>query len=923
MWWSEPLWLLGLFFIAPLFWIGGFALGRFKPLEPKGLPVTKSSRNLKLITGLRVAAVALVIFALAGTYVWLPTYNQQTVIILDVSESIGPSQIEEARDAALEYIRRMPDGDRVAVVAFSEKPVVLTPLIEPRAALQVLETACLVADSPERSNLQAALRVGFELLNGQYGNRRILFFTDGRPTEGAPIMAFLNGLDPARTPPIFSIPIGLTSIGITGKGLEIPELIYPGEKIPVQWRVSAGIPQKTPVRIKVDGKLTATYSINLAMGNNSIALKIPPQPPGTHRLEVDAITKDGQAVPQSFTGGMFKVSGPAKILLLYDQQSEAALGRALRMQGMAVEEKSLAALGEAPEALDDYSTVILDNVPAPYISPRQQLLLRHYVAGGGGLLVIGGESSLGRGEYYASQLEEMLPVETDTRQRLIFNRAMILFVIDQSGSMSELVGKTTKLAAVLQGVAAALEELNPRDEVGLLAFDSTPTWVLPFTPAAKKTQIMNALAQVGSVGGGTDMGAAMREIINWFSISGPVRRHVVFLTDGNTGDGNFEAMSKQLKKLGVTITTIGVGEEINQALLENIARWGEGKFYRADLDKIPQIYQKEMIRVTRDLIQEGLFYPKIQTPAAFLDDLTKLAPNLPPLRGYLVAKPKSFATVYLHTGNAAKNDPLLVAWRYGNGQVAVFTSDSGRRWLAPWAGTQAYNLLWSRVVRLLERSNPAPGLRVSAQVEGDNADIVAEATGPDNRLQTGLFLTGRLKDEQSQPFNLIETAPGRYEASVHLPGSGIRQFEIYNSQSREWVAGWVWKPPGVEFSEPGPDLELLRQVSALTGGAVVALNELRPAPRSWSWAPYNLKTGLVILALLLLVIELGYRSVSLGQMKMAGAVFKAWWSTQMRLIELVREAKAESKEPERGHKQTMDAYRYLAERAKREKESLQ
>lgn len=619
--------------------------------------------------------------------------------------------------------------------------------------------------------------------------------------------------------------------------------------------------------------------------------------------------------------GMIKISGPAKILLLYDKTPEPALSRALRIQGIAVVEMSITSLGETPEALDNYTTVILDNVPAPYLTDRQQIVLHDYVTGGGGLLVIGGDSSLGRGEYYASRLEEMLPVETDTRQRLIFNRAMILFVIDQSGSMSDIVGETSKLTACLQGVAAAVKELNPQDEVGLLAFDSTPTWILPFTPAAKKTTITDALAQLGSEGGGTDMGAAMREIISEFSTTGPIRRHVIFFTDGNTGDGNFQLMSTQLKKLGVTITTVGVGEEINLPLLQNMARWGDGKFYRATLDKIPQIFQKEMIRVTRDLIQEGLFYPKVQTPAAFLNDLTGVEPNLPPIRGYLITKPKSFATIYLNTGKTGKNDPLLSVWRYGNGQVAVFTSDSGGRWLAPWSGTQAYNLLWSRVVRLIERSNPAVGLRASAQVEGDNAAIVVEAIGPDNRLQTGLFLTGRLKGEKSQPFNLTETAPGRYEAQVPLSGSGIQQFEIYNSRSHEWATGWVWKPAGAEFSELGPNLNLLKQISGATGGSMVSLHSFDLPIQSWGWAPYGLKIWLVILALALLVIELGYRSVSLGQMKMARAVFNAWWAIQMRLIELVRGTKNEEDQTEQEHKQTMDAYRYLAERVKKGKDA--
>lgn len=930
MGWSNPIWLLGLVLIVPLFWSSEFRkrvqrltqpqqLSTLAPKEQVELKKNLFTGNeiLKRLTVLRAITVTLVILSLAGTTVLVPTHHRQLVIILDTSASISQAQIEKSRLMALKMIHTLTPLDKVAVLVFAKEPSLVIPLMAANQAEAILENVSLNLEHPEKSNLQAALQLGFAILDKCRGNRAMVLFSDGRSNSGGSFTtAMLEGQ--MRNIQIFTVPVGQSRNGLIAKGLELPEIIHPGENILATWTVQTKQPQNIRVSLKLDEKILKQENLTISPGETAIPFNILTPMSGIHRVEVEVATDSGEPLPQAGRGGIIQISGPTRVLVLDGNQSpDLALVSALQTQGIRVDkerlnEDSIINVPESPQWLAGYSAVILDNVPALFLSDNQQKMLQNFVTGGGGLLVIGGDSSLGRGDYYATGLEDMLPVQTDTRQRIMFSKAQILFVIDNSGSMGEQVGKTSKLAAAVQGVTAAIGELNPQDEVGVLSFDTVPNWVVHFTAVSRKKEIMQALRNI-ETGGGTNIAAAVEEVSQNFS-PGPYRRHVVVLTDGLSETTSIRKLILKLKEQGVTITTIGIGNEINQQLLRDMARWGEGQFYRANLDQIPLVIQKETIRITRDLIQEGHFEPNIKMQASFLDGLG----HLPEVNGYLITKPKSLANVYLQVG---KQDPLIAAWRYGNGRVAVFTSDSGQRWLTPWITSGSYNRLWSQLVRFVERPNLDRGLRVSAQAEANMARIIVEATtdSETHRLKTGMQLIGYSSNNSEQSFRFQEIAPGRYQANVPLSLTGIEQFEIRDLQGTGRALAWVWAPPSSESMELGPDLGELGRLSVSTGGKVLGKNQMKLPPRHLAWEPLTLRNWLTCLALLLLLVELAYRSTALGQLSMARAVLESWWTAQMRVIEMVFGTHA-PQDTFKERTQTEEAYRYLAENARKRKE---
>ena len=929
LWWNRPIWLLAILLMIPILWPELLLRWRFKnqSLEALSGHSPRSSNGLRKLSRLRAIAVCAAILSLAGTGILIPTKNRQVVALVDVSASISPAQVEVSRGALLELLGRFNPGDRVAVIAFAGEPETIASFETPARLSMMLKTAALKAPRTGATNLEAAIRLGSRMLSEKGGNRCMILLSDGRPTVGGmdlPAMVRESDI------PIYVLGVGTSGSSLITRELRVPEVIHPQERVLVRWEVESDRVQNVIATILMDNRTVGREPVKLAAGRNTVLLPVQVKDPGIHRLDIRISDTAGKVLNQADSASLLNVTGPARVLVIHGDSPNSPITRALQTQGMQLTEEGVAGLPENANGLAGYGAVVLDNIPALYLSQGQQDALQGYTAGGGGLLVVGGDASLGRGEYYATGLEDLLPVQTDTRQRLFFSRANILFVIDHSGSMSEMVGKTSKQMAAMQGVAAAIEELNPQDRVGILTFDVEPTWVLRFTPAGQKNQIRRSLSRIGQ-GGGTDMSTAMEEVVKGFSSVGPVRRHVVILSDGQTTNADFNKICRKLKNLGVTITTIGIGEEVNETLLKDLARWGDGRYYRAQLDQIPTVIRKETVRVTRDQIQEGMFYPKIKTAAPFLE---VTAWNRFPVKGYLITKPKSMATVFLEIG---KQDPLLASWRYGNGRVAVFTSDSGGRWLSSWSGRPNFNQLWSQTIRSIERAAMDTGLRVTARAEAAAAVITVEAVGADGRLRPGLQLTGAALDDPPSGAtnagtanitgdNLVftETAPGHYEARVPLSGSGLKQFQVREAQSGEWSIGWLWNPPGQEKLSTGPDRSFLGNIAAAAGGSLLtAANPVLPLP-GWAWEKVPLQNWLILAALVCFLVELCIRSTSLGQMTMARAVFASWWEAQRRIISTIRGSRTEQEEREKQSRDNIyEAYRYLAERARRQREEDQ
>lgn len=913
MWWSNPIWLLAFILIFPILLYSNIAWIKkiFKNFNSKKSDDFKLNKILQNLTIVRIIIIIITILALAGTSILLPIKRHEIVILLDVSQSISKEQIEKSRINAIEMVRKMKKKDKISLITFAGDANILSDSLSRDETMHLLDTIQLNAPNTELTDLYNALRVGAELLKRKYGDRYMVLFSDGRPTHGDPLLttsADINSM------PIYTVPAGVTSNDVITKGLTIPEVVHRNENILTEWELASDKEQGINATIKIDDKIIEKRKIDLLKGSNKIQLAFNSGSSGIHNLAIEANARDGRFLNRVEIKSLFTVKGPPKVLIINGNRFNTPISKALSVQGFSVETRGIEGLPDTASGYIGYQAVILDNVHALYITEGQQEELQNYVSGGGGLLIVGGDSSLGRGDYYDTPLEEMLPVASDVRQRLFFARSSILFVIDHSGSMSEMVGGTSKQIAAMQGVARSIKELEPDDEVGILTFDEQPSWVVDFTAAKEIDAIMNKLSSLQE-GGGTNMENAFKEIVKTFFELGPRKRHVIVLTDGLTSSGNFQEFTNKLTSLGVTVSTIGIGNEVNDSLLRNIADWGNGKFYRATLDQIPKVMTKETIRMTRELMQEGNFKLIIKNQSSMIEGILDAGRNI---SGYILTRAKEMSSVYLETQNKEspdKMDPILISWRYGNGNVAVFTSDSGKRWLSSWSNTTSFNRLWSQVLRSIERGSLDQGLKTNAEIEAGSVHISVDAIGEDRKLKTGLKLIGRQIDNSGIIFNLNETLSGHYEAYVPIEGTGLMQYEIKDIHNDTFGLSWVWNTPWNELNNSGPDISMLEKISEISNGMVLNIKDYSMPKTRWALSRYRIDIFLLLLVLALFLVELFFRSTSFGQLSMVKALVSVWWTAQNKLVEVIKNAKFEKVQAAGKnieHEEAMDAYKYLA-----------
>lgn len=164
-------------------------------------------------------------------------------------------------------------------------------------------------------------------------------------------------------------------------------------------------------------------------------------------------------------------------------------------------------------------------------------------------------------------------------------------VLDRSGSMDG-----PKMDNLKRAVMELIETLRPDDIVSVSVFDETADVIVPAQPAADKVALNNRIEAMRVQGGtamstGLEAGAAeLRKNMTPDRIS-----YLLLLTDGQTwGDEDrCRAIAEELGQAGVRMTALGLGDEWNERLLDDLATATNGTSdYIADPQDITQYFQR-------------------------------------------------------------------------------------------------------------------------------------------------------------------------------------------------------------------------------------------------------------------------------------------------------------------------------------------
>ncbi|MFO0953363.1 MAG: VWA domain-containing protein [Isosphaeraceae bacterium] len=559
--------------------------------------------------------------------------------------------------------------------------------------------------------------------------------------------------------------------------------------------------------------------------------------------------------------GLVYTAGKPRVLLVESDLDQAKhLSFALEEQNMQVDVRPPRGMPETLAELQNYDLVALSNVPATALTRRQMEVARSYVQDlGGGLVMLGGDQSFGLGGYYKTTLEEILPVRSDFEKEKEKPSLAMMLVIDKSGSMG---GEKIEMAK--EAARAAVELLGPNDKVGVLAFEGENFWVSEMHPCTDKGFVLDRIAAL-EAGGGTVMAPAMEEAHETLRSTVAKLKHVIILTDGVSAPGDFEGISQAMAADRITVSTVAMGSDAAQELLDDIARIGGGRYYVADdPGQVPQIFAKETVTASKSAINEQPFSPTVVRPSPALAEL-ELA-DAPFLLGYVVTRPKPTAEVILATESG---DPLLAWWRYGLGKSVAFTSDAKARWAAEWLTWPQFGQFWAQVVRSAMRNAEAKGTVVQLERKGDRATVTLDAIEPSGRFRNKAATELTVVDPRLkvQKLPMAQTAPGRYQAEIPVPQSG--SYQVMIAQSRD---GQVIGQQGRGLAVGYPDelrlrttnTDLLRSLAVASGGRFDLKPESvfdppgRSVQRATALWPY-----LAGLAALLFVLDVALRRLDL------------------------------------------------------------
>jgi len=169
--------------------------------------------------------------------------------------------------------------------------------------------------------------------------------------------------------------------------------------------------------------------------------------------------------------------------------------------------------------------------------------------------------------------------------------AAVILIFDKSSSMEGRKLQMARLAA-----SSVVEDLRPIDTVGVLTFDNVLSWAVEPRLADDRAMINEQIANIRA-DGGTQIPPALTEAyMRVLSLSASYR-HMVLLTDGISEEGNSMDLARSAIGNKVTISTVGLGRDVNRGYLERIADLAGGKSYFLD---DPQELEQILLRDVRE-----------------------------------------------------------------------------------------------------------------------------------------------------------------------------------------------------------------------------------------------------------------------------------------------------------------------------------
>ena len=769
------LWPFGFILTAPWFWW----------MHQAGYANLSKGRALIALIA-RFILLGLFIIALAEPRAVRKDEGLSIVFVVDTSASIRP----EARDEALRFIARItkgkPQDDHAGLIFFGRSAAVELP---PSASLPLDEKnpAMNVQIDYDGTDIAKALSLAAAMLPKEK-NGRIVLISDGVETDGQ-LAAALDDLK-SKGIPVDVMPVVYEyEDEVWLEHLELPRAVKIGEDYNATVILSSLKKGKGKLRLLENGQPYFEDEVAFEAGKNRYTVPIRLREAGyyeyTAHIEVAdekdpagkvVLVRDNKKENNKAINHLY-LRGKGKVLVVTDSTGDPRdfnrLVESLITAGREVETLSALEFARDAAALLPYDCIIFANVPASMFDAQQMEAVHEAVfAQGSGFLMVGGANSFGPGGYHKTAVEKALPVSMDITSRKFLPSGALVILVDRSGSMTGTFDGTTrsKQAVANEAAVAAAKTLFPRDWLGVASFDTDPQWVVPLKQIENPDGASKQIRMI-STGGGTNMYPALDAAIaelNKLPKDEVAIKHIILLTDGESMPGNDAHIVAKCLDGSITLSTVGVGNDANHAVLAPLSRATGGTHYPVNDPKmLPRVFIKEAMTLRRSMIQNVTFTPTSLVPHPSLDGIE----SLPALNGYVLTSPKPKSQVVLRGPIEEELDPVLSVWRYGIGASAAWTSDLSANWAANWVQWPKYDAFVKQLVTSISRASDDSTLRVRSFVAGGQGVLIVEDFG---EKDTFMVIESQIQGPRGLDVNvpLKQVGPNRYEGKFPLTGEG-------------------------------------------------------------------------------------------------------------------------------------------------------
>ncbi len=564
---------------------------------------------------LKTLTFVAILLALAQPVLTVQETKVAVAALVDTSASI--SQTDLSRESQLARAMQSAQGRHwMRVVPFARSTRALDNS-EQQQSWTLRQTA---GEAGRATDLEAAVREAIASLPSGLVPR-VALISDGKENKGSIARAAWQAQQLGIPIDTFAL-AGRPQPALRLESVSLPPLAFTGEQFPIDLVVS--VPQAGPAEIELaaEGRTLGKTEVSLQAGQNPVRLHASLNTPGA--LDLSIAVRSASAGEVRFEQAVM-LRRPKVLYVSEDTPDlDSHLPDTLKAAQFDVQrEKDFSGA-----RLSDYQLVIANNWDLEAASNGLKEQLEQYEKQGGGLLVIAGEhSNYLEGKTKEDALDRALPAIL-APPRSPEGTAVIL-IIDKSSSME---GRKIDLAR--QAASGVVENLRPVDLVGVLMFDNSFEWAVTLRKAEDRTRIKQLIAGIRP-DGGTQIAPALTEAFQRVLPTQATYKHIVLLTDGISEEGDSFDLAKKATAAKVTISTVGLGQDVNRSYLEKIALAAGGKsYFLNDPAGLEQILLRDVREHTgTTAMEKQSMQAEVTKPAEILEGVGM--ESAPPLHGYV------------------------------------------------------------------------------------------------------------------------------------------------------------------------------------------------------------------------------------------------------------------------------------------------